>query len=42
MAISLQLYKGSDIIHSRPLGLVERDQVGDVCSSVECTFTGSE
>ncbi len=30
VALSLQLYKGSDVVHSRPLGLVEHHQVADV------------
>ena len=30
VALSLQLYRGSDVVHSRSLGLVERHEVADV------------
>ena len=30
VALSLQLFKGRDVVHSRSLGMVERHQVADV------------
>ncbi len=30
VALSLQLFKGRDVVHSRSLGMVERYQVADV------------